>query len=194
MKFLHFLFGLFLVLVLLVVSVQVIVNASVFPGLWRDLLEWMAVRRLWVLGGAVATLAALVLYVLTGSSRPKQEQFITFDNEGGSVSVSVKAIRDLLSRLGEEFAAVLSLDPVIRAQSGSMEVDLQVRIRSGTQIPELSKLLQEKVKEQVRDVLGFPDVKAVRIHVREIVADGGAKVAKKPSGEPAPEWEETMRL
>ncbi len=166
MKFLHVLFGLLLLIALAAVSVQVI-NASLFPGVWGDLLDWMAVRRLWVLSGAMSALLVLVLYVLTGLSRPRQEQFITFDNEGGSVSVSVRAIRDLLGRLGDEFAAVL---------------------------PELSRLLQEKVKEQVRDVLGFPEVKAVRIHVREIVADAGSPAAKKPAAEPAPEWEETMRI
>ena len=138
-------------------------------------------------------LLLIALYILTGIRRRKSEQSITFETEGGSVSISMKAIRDFLARVGDEFAAVLSLDPAIRVVSGSVEVDLNLRVKAGTQIPELCKMLQDRIRESIKDNLGLTDVRAVRINVREIVAPPPEKKQEKKPDETVGGWEGSMR-
>jgi hypothetical protein len=187
MRFLHGLIG-FVLFVLLAVGAVLVVNAALFPDPWSQAVDALRDARLLALVGGIVFLLLTVLYALTGLRRRAPEQFISFENEGGAVSISIKAVRDFLARLAEEFAAVISLDPIIRAPGGTIEVELNVRVRSGTQIPELCRLLQDRVRESIKDSLGLSEVRGVKINVREIVAAAPAK-----KHDEAVEWEGAAR-
>ncbi|MFH0953691.1 MAG: alkaline shock response membrane anchor protein AmaP [Verrucomicrobiota bacterium] len=187
MKVVHFLLG--LVLLVLVAGLAVfVIHAGLSPDLWSQSMAKLASSRFLAMEAAGVFLIVLALYLLTGIPRRVQAHFISFEGEGGSVSISVKAIRDFLIRVGSEFAAILNIEPVIRAPGGTIEVDLDVKVKAGTQIPELCKLLQERVRESVRDSLGLPEVKRIRINVREIVA-----TPQEKKHEEATEWEGSVR-
>ena len=192
MKFLRFIVG-FALLVILAASAFYLVNATMTRESWEQAIGFVRASRLRVLSGASVFLILIVLYILTGIRRCKGEQFITFDTEGGSVSISMKAVRDFLARVGDEFAAILSIDPAIRAAGGSVEVDLNLRVKAGTQIPELSKMLQDRVRETIKDNLGLADVRAIRISVREIVTAAPEKKQEKKADETVGGWEGSMR-
>lgn len=183
MRFLHVLFGL-LLLVLLAAAAVLVINAALSEDLWTAAVDQVRSARLLALQGAAVLLLVMFLYLLTGIRRSEKPKFITFENEGGTVSISIQAVRDSLARLAEEFASVLSLDPVIHGQSGNVEVEMNVRVKAGSQIPELCRLLQERVRENVQSHLGLPDLKGVKISVQEIVSPPSGK---KP-GE-GTEWE-----
>ena len=102
-------------------------------------------------------------------------------------------IADFLGRVGDEFAAILSLEPIIRAAGGSVEVDLNLRVKAGTQIPELSRMLQDRIRETIKDNLGLTEVRAIRISVREIVTSAPAKKPEKKADETVGGWEGSMR-
>lgn len=192
MKFLRFIVG-FALFVVLAASAAYLANAVLTRESWEQSIAVIQSSRLRAIEYASVFLLLVVLYVLTGIRRCKGEQFITFDTEGGSVSISMKAIRDFLARVGDEFAAVLSLEPAIRAAGGSVEVDLNLRVKAGTQIPELSKMLQERVRETIKDNLGLTDVRAIRISVREIVTAAPEKKQEKKADETVGGWEGSMR-
>jgi hypothetical protein len=192
MKFLRFIVG-FVLFVVLVGSMAFLVNAALTRASWEEAIDLLRISRLKTLSYASGFLLLIAIYVLTGCRRCKGEQFITFDTEGGSVSISMKAIRDFLARVGDEFAAVLSLDPAIRAAGGSVEVDLNLRVKAGTQIPELSKMLQERIRESIKDNIGITDVRAIRISVREIVTSAPEKKPEKKADETVGGWEGSMR-
>ena len=192
MKFLRFIIGLVL-FVILAASLSFLVNSAVTRESWEQAIGWIRISRLRTLEYASIFFLLIALYVLTGIRRPKGEPFITFDTDGGSVSISMKAIRDFLARIGDEFAAVLSLDPTIRSVGDSIEVDLNIRVKAGTQIPELSKMLQERMRETIKDNLGLADVRAIRISVREIVASAPDKKSEKKADETVGGWEGSMR-
>ena len=192
MKFLRFIVG-FVLFVVLAAAAVFLVNAALTRESWEQAIALVRSSRLRALEYASVFLILIVLYILTGIRRCKGEQFITFDTEGGSVSISMKAIRDFLARVGDEFAAVLSLEPAIRATGGSVEVDLNLRVKAGTQIPELSKMLQERIRETIKDNLGLTDVRAIRISVREIVTSAPEKKQEKKSDETVGGWEGSMR-
>ena len=178
MKTLRVLFGILLFLAIIVLAAAAIYLA-LSADAWRQAMDVLRGERLIALGAGVAILLLVLLYGMTGP-RPRRfiEPFITFENEGGSVSVSARAIGEVVSRVGDEFAAVVGLESVIRPVHGSIEVGLDVKVRGGTQIPELCRMLQERVRETIRENLGLTEIRAVKVTVREIVTQ--AREHRKP--------------
>ncbi len=118
--------------------------------------------------GGILLLFAL-LYLVTLTSRRPKFRTISFNFEGGTVSISVNAVSDFIRKLGDEFGAVISLEPRIRSEKDLISIDLDVKIQTGTRIPELSQLLQDRVRESIRDGLGIVEVREIKVHIREIV-------------------------
>ena len=118
--------------------------------------------------GCVMLILVLIYLGTFGSARPRLRN-ISFDSEGGAVSISVNAVSDFIRKLGDEFGAVISLEPKIRSEKDLISIDLDVKIQTGTRIPELSQLLQDRVRESIRDGLGIIEVREIKVHIREIV-------------------------
>jgi len=110
----------------------------------------------------------VLLYLGTYSSKTKVKQ-LSFDSEDGAVSINVSAVSDFIRKLGDEFGAVISMEPKIRSEKDLISIDLDVKIQTGTRIPELSQLLQDRVRESIRDGLGIVEVREIKVHIREIV-------------------------
>lgn len=178
MKVIHALVGLILFLIVAAAGAALVYLPWFEHDLWVKGME-LLVAQFWMASIAGAVLVILVvLYLISGVRRsPPGEQYLSFTNDGGTVSVSMRAIRDFLARLGDEFAAVTSLQPALQSRGGSLYVELDLRVRSGTQIPELCKLLQDRVRESIQENFGVSNVKSVKVNVREIVPSpaGGAK-------------------
>jgi uncharacterized alkaline shock family protein YloU len=118
--------------------------------------------------GGVMLLLAL-LYLVTLAPRRQPMRYISFDSEGGNVSISNGAVRDFIRKVGEEFGAVISMEPRLRADKNLISIDLDVKIQAGTRIPELSQMLQERVRESIRDGLGIAEVREIKVRIQEIV-------------------------
>lgn len=171
-RFFHALFG--LALFALIFGGAGVVARAGLPGIgdWERLSRFVAGERWLVLGAVGVVFFVYVLYLLTGI-RPKVrgEQFLTFANDGGAVSISLRAVREFLARLGEEYAAIVHLQPQVRARGDAIDVEFDVRVRAGTQIPELCQMLQERVRQSLRENLGLAEVRNIRVNVREIVGE-----------------------
>ena len=116
-------------------------------------------------------------YLLTGLAGRRQKTFITFENDNGTVSVSTDAVQEYLNGLKGEFAAVIALKSHLRVVRGALDVGLVLGVRDGTQIPELCKLMQARVRELLEEHLGTCDFAGVSIEVAEI------RSRKKPAAE-----------
>ena len=179
MKTIHFLLGLALFAAIaagglaLMASTRYPEFIQVAQGAVHGLPGWMR-----VVAGA-GMVAYLFAYLLTGL-RWKKGTFITFENENGTVSVSTAAVQDYLGILKSEFAAVVWLKSHLRAVRGALEVDLSLGVRDGTQIPELCKLMQTRVREVLEEHLGTCDLRGVSVEVNEIRSRKG-NVAEKPA-------------
>ena len=189
MKFLRVLFGLMLLLAIAGGGGYLIYVGSDQTA-WSRMLVQLDSYRIFGIGCGIALILLAMLFILTGVRRQEREQFLTFDNEKGAVSISMKAIRDFLAGVGDEFAAILSLQPSLRASSNGLEVELDVRVRAGTQIPELCRMLQDRVKENIMSNLGISDIRGIRVSVHEIVT---TPVAAAPKQEERPDWESTSK-
>jgi uncharacterized alkaline shock family protein YloU len=130
--------------------------------------------------GVVLILSVLLRWV--GGCRKEKAAFINFDSEDGSVGISTKAICDFIERIGKEFAAVKSIDSKLVKQKDALDVGLTVKVLSGNKIPELSHVLQQRVRESVRESLGLEEIRNITIKVQEIVGEPA-----RPAAEEQPE-------
>lgn len=136
----------------------------------RDFLHQMMVSSpLYGAGLGLALLLVVLIYLVTWGSPRARPRYISFESESGSVSISIGAVRDFVQKVGDEFGAVVSMDPKIRTGKNGIRIDLDVRIQTGSRLPELSQMLQGRVRETIRDGLGIVDVREVQVNVQEIV-------------------------
>lgn len=117
-----------------------------------------------------------------GGVGTKKDDFINFHAEGGSVGISTKAICDFIERIGEEFSAIKSIDSRLSGSKDAVDIQLNVKVISGNKIPELSHVLQQRVRESVRESLGLDEIRNITIKVQEIVGEP-PKSAAAPSPE-----------
>ncbi len=168
-KFLHGLTGFLLVLTPIVWG-GLLVYANGMNNILRDNI-FAYVQKTPVAGvvvGLVLILIGLVYLGTLGEHRPRV-RYISFESEEGDVSISMNAVRDFIRKIADEFAMIASLDPVIRSEKDTISIDLNVKIQTGSRIPELSQLLQSRVRESIRDGLGIAEVQEIKVRVQEIV-------------------------
>ncbi len=116
--------------------------------------------------------AALILSVVlrwVGGFGKTKEAYIDFQSEDGSVGISTHAIQDFIERVGKEFAAVKSIDSKLLQSKGTLDIVVGVRVVSGNKIPELSQVLQQRIRESVRESLGLESIGRITVQVKEII-------------------------
>jgi uncharacterized alkaline shock family protein YloU len=184
MKAFHLLLGGLLLVALLGLGLFVLSSAFQGPEAWTLLLEELRTRQVEAIFTSLALVLAILLFALTSFRLPEKQRYLAYDIEGGNVSVSLKAVQDFLSRLSGEFAAVQILEPTVRARPGRVDVQLDVKVKAGAQIPELCRMLQDRARVILREKVGISEVAEVRVRVQEIVGGTSADTA---SGEARPE-------
>jgi len=187
MKFLHALLG-----VLLLALVLVLAASLMYDGAFGDgviLPQFGATGRFAVGLGLLVCLALYALTALLGRGRVRS---LTFQTEGGTVSVRVQAMNGLIERLAGEFPDVRRLRSVIMPQGDTVDVFLSVRIRGSQQVTETCRQLQQRVRETLSENLGISHVRQVKVNVRELVPSrarrgAGASQQPGPDEEPPPD-------
>jgi len=95
--------------------------------------------------------------------------YLSFDREGGRVSIATKVIEDYISRLSVEFPAITRMQPKVTATRESIDIIVDVRIKAGPQIKEICEILQERVRDSMLSGLGIAQVRYVEVNVQKIV-------------------------
>jgi hypothetical protein len=167
MKTIHFLLGLVLFLSLAAGGLALIVSPQ-YPEFIQTVIAWGSDLPAWAkVAAGVGGLLYLIVYLLSGR-RCRRGSFITFENENGTVSVNTVAVQEYLNNLKGEFAAVVWLKSHLQVVRGALAVGLVLGVKDGTQIPELCKLMQVRVRELLEEHLGTCDLSGVSVEVNEI--------------------------
>ena len=170
-KVLHALSGVLIILTPVLLA-GLLIYGHVFNTKFRDAMVENVAGSFW---GSIATgvvlLLIVALYLLTFGRSGALKNYVSFESDSGSVSISTNAVRDFVRKIADEFGAVVSMDPKVHPGKNTVSIDLHVRIKAGSKLPELSQMLQGRVRESIRDGLGIPDVRTVRVKVQEIVGD-----------------------
>jgi len=169
MKVVHFLVGVVLFLLVVLGLYAGYCTVAVY-GAWEQILALLKEEHHIMLAwSAIAGLLLILLYRFSASRRSRDLEFISFDGKDGPVSISVRAVRDFIEKLADNFVAIKSMQPKLITRHGRVQVDLDLRVQAGTRVPELCQALQENVRESLSEGLGLADVKKIRVTVKEIM-------------------------
>ncbi|HMP71634.1 MAG TPA: alkaline shock response membrane anchor protein AmaP [Kiritimatiellia bacterium] len=125
----------------------------------RSSLRWLS----------MAYLSGVGLFLFLGwKSRRRSADYLAYDNEGGTVTISLQALQDFLEHLKSGYPSIESLKPRVDMYRGDLDVELDVRVKAGTQIPELCRQLQDQAKREIRDRIGIQEIHDIRVRVEEI--------------------------
>ncbi len=170
-RFIHVLTGLILLVILLGAGVSLIHMAS-YPDCWVACLEHWPEQRGWGMLAGVALIVVVVIYALSGCrGRAADEPYLSFSNNGTTVSILLRAVNEFIGKIGDEFAAIVAMKPMVYPRGRSIDVHLELRVKTGTQLPELSQLLQERVRDSLQQNMGLTNIKHIYVQVKELVGD-----------------------
>lgn len=170
-RIIHLLTGLMILLVV-VASALWLIHLASRPDCWTEYIAALQAERGWGMLAGIVLLVLVSVYALTaGRAKVDGEQYLSFKNNGATVSILLRAVTEFIAKIGDEFAAIVSMKPSIRPRAASIDIDLDIRVKAGTQIPELCQLLQERVRESMKVNLGLTEIKRIRVQVKDIVGE-----------------------
>ena len=170
MKILHAFVGILLLILLVACTLSVVWAAR--PGnSWEDLAQSVANGRVEWSAGAVALLCLIAIFALSAIPREKRERYLSFDSEGGTVSISTAAICDYIAKLIQEFPSVVRLSPRVVPKRNIIDIGVDLRVKAGPNIHEMCELMQQRVRECVTNGLGISQIGRIEVSVKDIVSE-----------------------
>ena len=171
MKGIHRVIGVLLFLGVVALCGMVLQAVATADGWGRIVACAAGTSRIEGAAAAVALLCVVSLYALTGINTQKRRKLLSFDNEGGTVSISTEAICDYIAKLGAEFPSIVRLTPAVVTGRNAIDLIIGVRVKAGPQIHEVCELLQQRVRESMTTGLGISQVRRVEVSVTDIVSE-----------------------
>ncbi len=151
-----------------VVSVWLFLAAAGGDDAWVQTMQCLMARRTQALYGTGAILVLVLLLAFVIIQPQTRDEYLSFDGDGGTVSIRLKAMRDYLTGLRNEFAAVLDLKPRIQVVGDQLDIEVDLQIRGDSRIPELCAVLQERIRNGIEEQIGFTGVREVKLNIQDI--------------------------
>ena len=159
---------------LLVLAALIAGSAMAFIASWWNPTDWNYYREVVdahrgavaAVGGAYAALAAVFAFTMLFK---RKDDYISFEREGGSVSIKAEVVEDVIRKIAPEFPAIVRMEPRVMTVKDGVEVVVDVRIKASPQIRALCELLQERVREGLQTGLGLTNVLHVEVNVKKII-------------------------
>lgn len=96
---------------------------------------------------------------------------ISFDNPGGRVKVSLRAIEEFVSsRISTQIHGIKTLRVKTSLSARGLETFINLKLLAGINIPETCANIQEITKNYLQDVVGVEHVATIEVFVSNIVA------------------------
>ena len=166
---LHRIIRILILAALLSVGILLLIASSSLE-IWREMLIAFAGWRPPAIWAGLGCVVTGLLFALTGLKRRRKEKYLSFENEGGKVSVSTEAIADYVSKLVDEFPSVLRMRPTVVPRKNVIDIVVDLKIKAGPQIHEVCELVQKRVRESMTGGLGITEVRRVEVSVSKIVS------------------------
>ncbi|MEW6172130.1 MAG: alkaline shock response membrane anchor protein AmaP [Bacillota bacterium] len=127
-------------------------------------------QRTVLLGAAVALfVAGLRLMYASLKPRPRSDKLaVVEDNPLGQVRIAVTAVENLVSKVVANFPGVKEVHPKVVPDAEGIVIKVKISTTPSLNIPEVSKDIQQQVKDKVLEVTGI-SVNSVRVLVENIV-------------------------
>jgi len=98
---------------------------------------------------------------------------IAFDNPGGKIKISLRAIEDYInSMLMKQLQGIRSLRVKNSISSKGLETKIRVKLYAHLNIPEICSRIQEMTKDYLQDAVGVERISNIEVFVTSIKANG----------------------
>ncbi len=183
MKFIHFLSGLLLLVIILLLAGGSAYIAYFQPDVWVSTLDMLkgAGWRMTIAIEGVGIVLILLFYLISFIRPRKKIEYLSFKNDGGVVNISMVAARDFIQKSGDAFSDILGMKCDIGMKGGHPVLAAYIKVRAGAMIPELTQLLQSRIRQTVMNQLGLTEISDVKIIIDQIVGEIPKEVAPAPS-------------
>ncbi len=119
--------------------------------------------RIWP---GVAVTALAILAVLPAILTPVKRSVIAFSSPDGAVEISVEAVKSFVTRLCNSAAGVKEVREVqVSERQSGTDIRIRLTLGSGSQVPETTSRCRERVKQELKTILGIQKINRVVINV-----------------------------
>lgn len=120
-------------------------------------------------GIAIGIVILGVIYIVNWFEYINKTRNVSFDNPGGKVKISLKAIEDSITALiSREVEGIKSLRVKNYVSPKGLETRIYLKLISGLNIPETCSTIQEITKNYLQDTVGVERVSNIEINVTNI--------------------------
>lgn len=114
-----------------------------------------------------------VVWVVNWFDYIYRTKVIAFDNPGGKIKVSLRAIEDYInSMLMKQIQGIRALKVKSSISSKGLETKIRVKLYAHINIPEICSRIQEITKEYLQDAVGIERISNIEVFVTSIKANG----------------------
>lgn len=178
MKWFHRILGIILGILILAALFRILLPAFQGGNEWRAFVDAVGLARLEMITLCLGLVLGLFIYILSGLPADPRGNYLTYETANGNISVSIKALQEFISHIKGEFSSVLQLTPKVKPHDENLSVVLEVKVRAGTPIPEVGRLLQERTRKLIQDKIGISDVRDIEVKITEIAKEKESKQAE----------------
>lgn len=118
---------------------------------------------------AVVLFLASIRLLVAGFSRQKPVSTLLMNTELGVIRVSVNTLDTLTQKAVRSFQEVKEIKSVVLSDPDGIRIQLKISILPDIVMPELSRNIQQKVKEYVESLSGIA-VKEVQVYIENLLA------------------------
>ena len=127
--------------------------------------------------GIIAVILFLVSIrlLIAGYTRRKSVSALLMNTELGIIRVSVNTLDTLTQKAVRSFQEVRDIKSLVLTEPDGIRVLLKVSILPDVEMPELTRNIQQKVKEYIESLAGIA-VKEVQVYIENLVVAKQARV------------------
>ncbi len=132
--------------------------------------EQLLKENITTIGGIAIGIVILgVIYIVNWFEYINKTRNVSFDNPGGKVKISLKAIEDSITALiSREVEGIKSLKVKNYVSPKGLETKIYLKLISGLNIPETCSTIQEITKNYLQDAVGVERVSNIEVNVTNI--------------------------
>lgn len=136
-----------------------------------------------------ALCTAFFIVLLWAMFRRPRDRVVAFAAGNGSVTISRRALQDVIARTCESFPEIIRAKVLVTTSSHKLKTRIQLHLRQSAKIRDFSDRLRQEITTILTDNLGMEDVGTMEFLVASIAPDKKGKPAETELKKPAVEAE-----
>jgi hypothetical protein len=114
---------------------------------------------------------AFFLFLLWAMLRRPSNRVTAFEDGNGSVSVSRRALEEIIARSCEQFDEIVRAKVSIHTRKNRIRTEIQIQLKQSARVRDFSKQLRARITDVLTNNLGMEDVGTMELIVGGIVPD-----------------------